>query len=482
MQQWKTRAKAEQGEAEARERKRAGAEHLKAEHETRGRQSVSLVMSLEAAAAAAAAGVGSSLSSSLRTQTEDMKKHSKAAAAMLKQEQGQREALEARLWKAEHELKKQERMVAELLEAQDSQQQQDQRQRKSLEARLRQVEQQAEAAEEVERLQACLEETMQCLEEAQALGVEREQELSQRAGAAEVRAGQADEQCIRQSVAAAARVQAAERDRDAARQAQRQATGAQQAAERAQQVAERERDSARQAHQRAEAGHQQLQRLRGSREALAACDLVALGSLQRAAQEGLAAIQAALQERLEANVRAAPSLWSTLTVEGVADEAAVRGFFARRQQRATGGQRLRIASMFKVENQHTLGRFSTANSFHISPLDAHRGRGDTLLFHGCPKDVALDIQTKGLVTPGTDGVGVRHGSMLGRGIYGAPDPRKSIHYSTSEEKYMFICRFNLSSARHAGPSTSHRNSVYDEFCVDNERHVVVLWMLKLEHE
>ena len=70
--------------------------------------------------------------------------------------------------------------------------------------------------------------------------------------------------------------------------------------------------------------------------------------------------------------------------------------------------------------------------------------------------------------------------MLGRGIYGAPDPRKSIHYCKTDEKYMFICRFNLSSAQHDGPSTPHRNSVYDEFCVDDERHVVVLWMLKLE--
>ena len=49
----------------------------------------------------------------------------------------------------------------------------------------------------------------------------------------------------------------------------------------------------------------------------------------------------------------------------------------------------------------------------------------------------------------------------------------------SPNKFMFICRFNLSSARHAGPTTAHRNSVFDEFCVYDEKHVVVLWMLKL---
>ena len=75
--------------------------------------------------------------------------------------------------------------------------------------------------------------------------------------------------------------------------------------------------------------------------------------------------------------------------------------------------------------------------------------------------------------------GTSHGSMLGHGIYGAPDPRKSFKYCDSNDKFMFICRFNLSAARHAGPSTPHRNTVFDEFCVYDERHVVVLWVLKI---
>ena len=92
---------------------------------------------------------------------------------------------------------------------------------------------------------------------------------------------------------------------------------------------------------------------------------------------------------------------------------------------------------------------------------------------------AANIQATGLVTPGDTDVGVAHGSMLGKGIYGAPDPRKSMQYCRSDRKFMFICRFNLSAAQHAGPSTSHRNSVFDEFCVYDARHVVVLWMLKI---
>ena len=43
--------------------------------------------------------------------------------------------------------------------------------------------------------------------------------------------------------------------------------------------------------------------------------------------------------------------------------------------------------------------------------------------------------------------------MLGKGLYGAPDPRKSLQFCRSQDKFMFICRFNLSGAQHAGPST-----------------------------
>jgi len=38
----------------------------------------------------------------------------------------------------------------------------------------------------------------------------------------------------------------------------------------------------------------------------------------------------------------------------------------------------------------------------------------------------------------------------------------------------------MSGAKHAGPGTGHRNTVFDEFCIYNNDHVVVLWMLKVK--
>ena len=97
--------------------------------------------------------------------------------------------------------------------------------------------------------------------------------------------------------------------------------------------------------------------------------------------------------------------------------------------------------------------------------------------------MAANIQATGLL--------LSHAAngMLGRGLYGAPDPRKSAQYcgmaastvpirgsrgaDLQSGKFMFICRFNVSNARY------HQNQTFDEFCVYDERHVVVLWMLKL---
>ena len=100
---------------------------------------------------------------------------------------------------------------------------------------------------------------------------------------------------------------------------------------------------------------------------------------------------------------------------------------------------------------------------------------DAFLFHGCPQASATNIQTDGLC------MSFASNGMLGRGLYGAPDPRKSERYckDSKDGKFMFVCRFNLSAAKRAGPATNHRNSVYDEVCVYEDRHVVVLWMIKL---
>ena len=151
----------------------------------------------------------------------------------------------------------------------------------------------------------------------------------------------------------------------------------------------------------------------------------------------------------------------------------------RFSQSSTGavGQALRIAEVIKVANPRSLRAFVKSRSFSIKPLQAfgQQQRADTLLFHGCPQVAATNIQAEGL-TLAFAGTG-----MLGRGLYGAPDPRKSVQFcgNSPNGRFMFICRFNLSSARHAGPSTQHPNSVFDEFCIYDETHVVVLWMIKL---
>ena len=109
------------------------------------------------------------------------------------------------------------------------------------------------------------------------------------------------------------------------------------------------------------------------------------------------------------------------------------------------------------------------------PGSQANGSWDTFLFHGCTQESATNIQA--------DGLKIRYAAngMLGRGLYGAPDPRKSAQFckDSPNGKFMFICRFNLKHAKHAGPATEHRNTIYDEFCVYDDQHVVILWMLKL---
>ena len=165
--------------------------------------------------------------------------------------------------------------------------------------------------------------------------------------------------------------------------------------------------------------------------------------------------------------------------EEVGSRQQARDFFHRRQRRSINGEpKLRIESIVKVENVETLSRFQSTGSFNINPLQAHQQHRDTLLFHGCPDAAAPNIQADGLLLK------YAKNGMLGKGLYGAPEPRKSAHFcGSSEEKFMFICRFRLdASAKHAGPSTQHRNTLFDEFCVYDERHVVVLWMLKVKED
>ena len=101
--------------------------------------------------------------------------------------------------------------------------------------------------------------------------------------------------------------------------------------------------------------------------------------------------------------------------------------------------------------------------------------GDTLLFHGCSQEAATNVMATGLL------LNFAAQGMLGKGLYGAPDPRKSQQYCKSANKFMFVCRYtySLAGAQHAGPSTQHRNTLFDEFCVYREAQVVVLWAVKL---
>jgi len=161
--------------------------------------------------------------------------------------------------------------------------------------------------------------------------------------------------------------------------------------------------------------------------------------------------------------------------EGLHTENAVRAFFARRQRDSQGGPQLRVSNVVKVENAQTLSTFHSSGNFYINPFEAFQKGGDTLLFHGLPQEAATNVQATGLL------LSYAANGMLGRGLYGAPDPRKSLQYCRSANKFMFICRYNLASpARHAGPGMQHRNSIFDEFCVYDEQRVVILWMLKLE--
>jgi len=169
----------------------------------------------------------------------------------------------------------------------------------------------------------------------------------------------------------------------------------------------------------------------------------------------------------------AGGIWNKLA-RGIETEAELVEFFRRRQASDKGGKQLHIASAIKVVNNASLQNFATSRHLHLHPMKAHRA-GDTLLFHGCPQEAATNIQADGLK------IGYSSNGMLGRGLYGAPDPRKSLQYckDSPNGKFMFVCRFNLKESKHAGPSTAHRNSIFDEFCIFDERHVVVLWMIKV---
>ena len=172
---------------------------------------------------------------------------------------------------------------------------------------------------------------------------------------------------------------------------------------------------------------------------------------------------------------ASGGLWPKLA-KGIETEAELQAFFARRQPSVKGaGKSLHILSAVKVVNNACLHAFASAHRSDVNALKASKSKADSYLFHGCSQAAATNVQADGLR------IAFAANGMLGRGLYGAPDPRKSLQYCKNSEhgKFMFVCRFHLKEAKHAGPGTAHRNSVFDEFCVYDEKHVVLLWMIKL---
>lgn len=137
---------------------------------------------------------------------------------------------------------------------------------------------------------------------------------------------------------------------------------------------------------------------------------------------------------------------------------------------------LKVEAVTKIETPAVLRKWQGSGSFKLEPKAAFESRCDTILFHGSKEEAVPNIQASGLQTR------YAAAGMLGTGLYGAPDPRKSKHYCGQKTNgyFIFVCRFNLTGAKFAGPGTQYRNSVYDELCVYDDAYTVPLWMIKLK--
>ena len=178
-------------------------------------------------------------------------------------------------------------------------------------------------------------------------------------------------------------------------------------------------------------------------------------------------------------------IWTQLA-EGIVTKEDVLAMFNRRQRTHATGSKLKLVEATKVITDARLKAFdSSGHKAHLNHNDARNsvcGTYDTFLFHGCNSASVANIQSDGLL------IKFAKEGMLGAGIYGAPDPRKSFQYtnkhsashSAGSADFMFVCRFNLEGAQHAGPLTKHRNSLFDEYCIYSDVRCVVLWVLKVQ--
>jgi len=187
---------------------------------------------------------------------------------------------------------------------------------------------------------------------------------------------------------------------------------------------------------------------------------------------------------LSANVTEADTRWCQLA-GSMRTEANLKQLFLNRQNSpGSSDARLRIARAWPVKNEAMLKRFVSSGGFTETPnhgalVALGQDEHDTLLFHGTKETCVPNIEAEGLSVQSARATG-----MLGKGIYGAPDPRKSQQYVDNRQGpfFMLLCRFNLQGAQHAGKATPHRNSVYDEYCVLSDERVVVLWAMKVERD
>ena len=103
----------------------------------------------------------------------------------------------------------------------------------------------------------------------------------------------------------------------------------------------------------------------------------------------------------------------------------------------------------------------------------HRGlfSESAVLFPGSADSNAANILAEGLRIREV----ARNGRRLGNGIYGAPSPLKAFSYTSGSDRLILVCRFNLKGSKHSNTGSSG----LDEFCIFDDRRVVVLWLLKV---
>jgi hypothetical protein len=258
------------------------------------------------------------------------------------------------------------------------------------------------------------------------------------------------------------------------------------------------------------------------------------------------------------DVSSTDDIWTRLAA-GIETEQRLVAFFEARQTDCADGSdrsmddvKLEIVpnTVVKVNNPQLLNQFRSSSRLNaLNDQAACNDHGDTFLFHGAPQHAHANILAVGLTTARADSRG-----MLGGGIYGAPDPRKSLQYTGSfgaagafgagrgtafggappppsamataptgsvfgmpfsgtpgglpsvghlrapmgaakpagpphrplptgrlvgvgldnpDGAFMLVCRYNLDGAR------SQHNRRFSEYCIFEDRHVAVLWLVKV---